>query len=243
MNSTKRPYSTHGVTVALAAFAAVCVSTAHGTMITADIKDGTRDTGWQMVYDDSQVQFLSFTGIATGRIQGTLSITKVFSNLDSISITFKEIAPAATDNFGLRINIDEEVTNLSGVDWSGFRFDLVDNTPLSPQGDPADHPAFAHFHTPTASYTPFVKTGGEDRANFITLGNGIFADGTTSLWSGIKLHQYEDMGAQRDFTMVETPFAVPEHASIAVDLLGLGLLVAIRRRWMAQDSRPIESKY
>ena len=228
--NTPKPTPSILSALALAALAALAVPTAQAALMSSDIKDGTRDTGWKMGYDDSQVQFLGFSGNATGILQGTLSITKVFSSLAPITISFKEIAPAATNNFGLRINIAEEITNLSGFDWCAFRFDLIDNNALSthPTGS---HPGFAHFHA-GGTYPPFSVTGGEDAENFINLGNGIFANGATESWGGIKIHQFEDIGLQRDFTMVETPSPcpVPEPASLAVGLLCLGVGIAARRR-------------
>ena len=119
-----------------------------------------RDTGWSIEYDDSQVSVLSFTGNAKGNLQGSLSITKVFSDMNPISIKFVESAAqqASGSTFGLRINLDEEITNLSGQTWGSFTMDLDDSSAVSDSAN-GQHPGFAHFHpAPVIAVPPFLVT-------------------------------------------------------------------------------------
>src|SRR5262245_2787410 len=92
---------------------------ARAAIVTFDLKDATRDTGWSIQYDDSQVTVLLFTGLNdpdNRRLQGTLEIDKVFNDLKPIEIKFVESAAeiAKADNFGLRINLFENITNQTG---------------------------------------------------------------------------------------------------------------------------------
>jgi len=132
-------------------FLAVLVSSTsvQGGVVTFDLKDATRDTGWSMQYDDSQVTVLSFTGLNdpdNKRLEGTLTFDKVFNNLNSIEVKFIESVAeiAKDDSFGLRINMFENITNQSGVAWGGFTMDLQDPSAGSGQETSA-HPGFAHF--------------------------------------------------------------------------------------------------
>ena len=194
-----------------------------------------RNTGWSVEYDDSQVQILSFTGIAgTGNLQGSLSITKVFSDMSPISIKFVEGAAqiASGSSFGLRINIDEEITNLTGQDWCSFTMDLVDPSAVSDSAN-SSHPGFAHFHpAPLISGPPFTLTtpNNGNKAAGLLFENGVFANGSTESWGTFGLHQYEDDGVDRSFTLVETPFpCVPEPSTLVTAFLGFVGLVGWRR--------------
>src|SRR5205823_581384 len=100
--------------------------------MTFDLKDATRDTGWRIEYDTSQVSAVSFTGKATGTNEGTLQIDKTFTSLSSIIIKFQEIAPAAANSFGFRITLNENVHNQSGIAWADFHSVLMDSNPVVP---------------------------------------------------------------------------------------------------------------
>src|SRR5437773_3888767 len=108
---------------------------AQGTTVTTNLNDTNaltlRDTGWRIRYDDAQVQNVSFTGKTNGNNEGTLQIDKIFTNLGPITICFEEINPAASNAFGLRITLNENVKNMSGTDWSDFHMTLVDTNPVA----------------------------------------------------------------------------------------------------------------
>jgi hypothetical protein len=163
------------------------------------VGDATRDTGWSIQYDNSQVTVLSFTGLNDPdniRLKGTLEIDKVFNNLDSIEIKFIESAAeiAKNDSFGLRINLFENITNQSGVDWGEFSMNLQDASAASGQDNSA-HPGFAHFHpSPGDIFSPpltlFTPNGG-NKAKTLQFGNGKILDGATEGWGNFGLQQYD----------------------------------------------------
>ena len=191
-----------------------------------------RDTGWSIVYDDSQVTVLSYNGNATGNLQGSLSISKVFSDMNPISIQFVESAAQIADgsSFGLRINLDEEITNLTGANWTSYTMELVDPSVVS-ESQNVQHPGFAHIHpAPLIAGPPFTLTtpNNGNKAALLTFENGAFLDGSTNLWGTFGLHQYEDDGVNRSFTLIQTP--LPEPSTFVIALTGLIGLVGYRRR-------------
>jgi len=211
---------------------------AHAAMVPFALKDATRDTGWSIVYDDTQISVVSFTGIATGNKEGTLQLDKTFNSFAPINISFVESAAeiAKASNFGLRITLNENVHNLSGVDWSAFRETLIDNNPISPQDDPGNHAGFAHFHPDSLSTPPFTVFGGNgpgmnSKASFL-LTNGLFPNNSAQAWSGIGIHQFEDQGATRNFVLQETPLVPLPASSVAgsVLLATIATVRAARRR-------------
>ncbi|MBI2826633.1 MAG: PEP-CTERM sorting domain-containing protein [Planctomycetia bacterium] len=229
----------HGLFL-LALSGALLTSGVQAAVQTAPLNDpaAPRNTGWSIEYDDSQVQFLSFTGIAgTGNLEGSLSITKVFSDMNPISIKFIEGAAQQANGspFGLRINLDEEITNLTGQNWCGFAMDLVDPSPVSDSAN-SGHPGFAHFHpAPAINGPPFTLTtpnNGNKAAGLLFESPGVFSDGTTESWGTFGLHQYEDNGVDRSFTLVETPYpCVPEPSTLTLAAMAVvGMAVTVRRR-------------
>jgi hypothetical protein len=189
------------------------------------------NTGWYAEFDGAKVKDAKFEGT-------TFTVIKEFADLTPIDIKFIEKNPAAADDFGLRITLNETVKNTSqNINWKSFGLELIDPNPVLIAGDPngnilgkndnvaTNHPGFAHFHKdPGQTFTPFTPdpnpndnpaTGGIARpqqGKVITLtgGNGINA-GDMKDWKGIGIHQIEEKAQQRNFILRETPFkdAVP----------------------------------
>jgi len=212
---------------------------ARAAMVPFALKDATRDTGWSIVYDDTQISVVSFTGIATGNKEGTLQLDKTFNSFNVINISFVESAAeiAKASNFGLRITMNENVHNLSGVNWTGFTEMLIDNNPISPQDDPGNHAGFAHFHPDSISTPPWVVLGGNgpgmnSKPAFSLGGGAIFPNNSAQAWSGIGIHQFEDQGAVRNFILQEAPFVPLPASSLAGSVLLGAVAVArgVRRR-------------
>lgn len=206
------------------------------TIVSFFLEDAVRTTGWRMEYDDTKVQNPIFTGIATGRLQGTLQIDKVFKSMAPIDIEFIELAAASGNSFGLRITLNENVHNQSTFNWSGFNMRLIDDNPVLQRTDntdqstfnnnvSGDHPGFAHFHGDAAGVfntPPFSTIGGGESEKFLTLGKGTFPDSSARAWSGIGIHQIEQNLKQRDFILRETP--IPEPNALALLAIGLAFL-------------------
>ncbi len=210
--------------------ALLCGAAAHAAIVTTDLNDpaAPRDTGWRIRYDNTQVSNVTFTGIAgTGNKQGTLQIDKTFNNLNPISISFEEINPAAADAFGLRITLNENITNNSGSDWGDFHMNLVDNNPVSTHDADGFHPGYAHFHSDPFVNPPFNVVGGGGSKSFIDFASGTFANNSTRTWTGFGIHQFEDLNKQRNFTLVETP-SVPEPTFVGLAVFAM--LPLLRKR-------------
>lgn len=176
---------------------------------------------------------LSFTPTSTsGTNWGVLTETATFSNLNSLSIDFLENSPYAdtVNNFGFRVTSVQNISNASGLAWSGIQETLQD---ASPQViDNAVHPGFAHFHSdPGLSLTPFTAIGTFNSTASLTAAGGTLANGASFSATGIGLHEWSVPAAQRHFTLVETPIgSVPEPATVCLGAVGLLLLATVRRR-------------
>jgi hypothetical protein len=224
-----------------------------GTALGAPVTFPLTSTGWQITYDSTQVQNVSWTPLLHGfNNEGTLTLTEVFNNLAPLDIAFTEVTPLqnpGSANFGLRLTLNENVTNASGFDWNGFVATLIDpNPPLTSAQNSfvgSVHPGVAHFHPDSAfSAPPFSLTGGGASDPFVTFGFGDFAPGTTQAWSGFGIHQLDLPIAAggptpRSFTLEEDP-TVPEPSTAL--LLGMGLLGAgayVRRHRKARGTPPV----
>jgi hypothetical protein len=219
---------------------------ATAAVITFELRDATRDTGWNARFDDAKVTNPSFAGIATGRNEGTFTVTKTFNDLNSIDITFLERADAPADAFGFRITMGETVRNRSGVDWKDFHLELIDPNVILVEDDPNgdipgknrfvsdDHPGFAHFHKDAGqTFPPFTPNPnppdvGGLQGKMITLSGGTFANGQDREWKGIGIHQIEEKGEKRNFTLRQTP-TILEPSTLA--LLGIGALAMLGYVW------------
>ena len=135
-------------------------------------------------------------------------------------------------NGGLNVIIREFITNQSGTPWSGFRWTLVDDTPINPDqvplGDFGAHPIAPHFHNVGGGFLPFTTFNDYEARPFINLANGPFeSDGIERTWESVRLHNREVAGKLRTFRLVETP--IPEPSSLALLVIGIFTL-CLRRR-------------
>ncbi|WP_271407962.1 hypothetical protein [Pseudomonas sp. Q1-7] len=180
-----------------------------------ELADGNRDTGWSITFDDAQVSNCVFTGNAgEGRNKGTLDLTLRFVDANPVAIQFVEETAAAADSFGLRITwnltLDNQFQLLRGIRGRAFdgnpKLDDDDNEFVADE-----HPGFAHFHQDgTFNPGPFIGASDcdceSDRDFKIrTKEDGLFAAGTVGTVSGLGVHQIEEQGQQRNFTVNVEP--------------------------------------
>ncbi|WP_044873030.1 hypothetical protein [Pseudomonas sp. LFM046] len=182
-----------------------------------ELADGSRDTGWSIVFDDAQVSNCVFTGNAgDGRNKGTLDLTLTFVDGNPIPIQFVQEAAAAADSFGLRITWNLTLNNQFEL-LRGIRGRAFDDNPVLDDKENefvADiHPGFAHFHQDgTFNAGPFVGAADcdcESDRDFRVRGPepGAFAAGTSGTVSGLGVHQIEEQGQQRNFTINVEPLS------------------------------------
>jgi hypothetical protein len=181
-----------------------------------ELADNSRDTGWVLTFDDAQVSNCVFTGNAgTGRNKGTLSLTLNIANAKPIDIGFVQEVAAAEDSFGLRITWNLTLNNnfqlLRGI--RGRAFDNTDKLDDDENEFVAnEHPGFAHFHN-DGTFNPGPFVGAEDcdcesdRDFKIKAEDGMFAAGGTGMVTGIGVHQIEEQGRVRSFSVSVKPLA------------------------------------
>jgi hypothetical protein len=182
-------------------------------------------TSWTISWTTPGVSFNFVAGSPN-----TLAETVAFADNNPIAITFTENAAPTANNFGLRLTMSETITNQTGVAWTGFSEVLQDAT-SSPQGSAA-HPSFAHFHSDSGfTGSQFPTVVGVSPTSSFAFSGGTVANGSSWTPAGIGMHEFEDSGVLRTFTLVETPTAAtPEPTSLLLALLGAVVLAALYRR-------------
>ncbi|MBD2837296.1 hypothetical protein ID144_09635 [Pseudomonas sp. JM0905a] len=180
-----------------------------------ELADGNRDTGWSITFDDAQVSNCVFTGNpGDGRNKGTLSLTLRVVDQTPIPIQFVEETAPAEDSFGLRITWNVTLDNQFQL-LRGIRGEAFDDSPKLDDDDNEfvadEHPGFAHFHQ-DGTFNPGPFPGAPDcdcesRRDFRVRGEeaGSFPASTTGTVSGIGVHQIEERGQQRNFTVKVEP--------------------------------------
>jgi len=181
------------------------------------LSDANRDTGWSIRFDDAQVSACRFVGNAgAGRNKGTLSLILKIANRDPIPVEFVERARAAADSFGLRITwnltLNNQFQTLKGI--RGRAIDPNQELKNDINEFVADaHPGFAHFHQdPAFIPNPFgaADCDCESDKDFRVRGTALVGAPSTVEVKGIGVHQIEEQGFQRNFTVSVEP--LPENA-------------------------------
>jgi len=176
------------------------------------LSDANRDTGWSISFADAQVSNCRFVGNAgAGRNKGTLSLTLKIANRDPIPIQFLETNRAAADSFGFRITWNLTLNNQFQA-LQGIRGRAIDpNQELKAdinQFVEDAHPGFAHFHQdPAFIPNPFgaPDCDCESDKDFRVRGTALVGAPSTVEVKGIGVHQIEEQGFQRNFTVSVEP--------------------------------------
>jgi hypothetical protein len=193
-------------------------------------------SGWTATWPTGLNVALTVTGQTANSV--TITKTVTFNNLSSIPIVFQQTSTTATDF----IVVDQEnVTNSSGSDWSGFRFIILGSS----TGTLAD-PQFDTVQTNVNaaggfSIDPFTTSGYFDNSGItlitprmLEVGGGAVANGGTwtpgaksgALW----IHAGPSAAGTAAFTFKEEPLdgqIIPLPTSAAAGLSGLAGLALI----------------
>lgn len=164
------------------------------------------------------------------------------AGLDGIGAIDIEFTQTSSNAVPKLVIAQENITNASGVAWSGFNFSIAGGIEGS-----AGLPHFdmdESFHNPSPfNVEPFELTGTTTESGVvrgIELGHGILADGAI-WWPGIPtgslviLASPNSTGPMQSFHFIEQPRAVntdpvPEPAAAAMVLAGGFLMLGCRRR-------------
>lgn len=184
--------------------------------------------GWQASWDpsfDGLVQIVS-DGVVGDSVQIEKSI-EYTGAFNAVPIVFTQIDMNAVSNIVIN---DEIITNNSGVDWNGFRMQLIDGGDVAfdvaaTAGSGGSGPiGFSIAPFTTASFTP-------DNMQ-LNIGGGTVVDGSTwfpgsgasdgQLWMNVNLTP----GQFKVFTLKETYIPTPG----ALALFGIAGVAAKRRR-------------
>ena len=177
------------------------------------LADANRDTGWVAQFESSQVTECRFVGNAgTGRNKGTLHLTLRMVDLNGVTVNFIQRNNAPADSFGFRLTanftIDNRFTVLKGI--RGRSIDRNDELSTEQNQFVSDaHPGEAHHHQ-DASFNPgpfmgATSCGCEGNDDFKVDGEGLLGVYLTGVVSGIGMHQIEEQGTKRSYTLRVTP--------------------------------------
>ncbi|MGH8858646.1 MAG: hypothetical protein ACREXG_11580 [Polaromonas sp.] len=194
----------------LAAVLATCGAANAGVAVCA-LGDGTRDTGWSVVLNDAQVTVCQFVGNAgTGRNKGTLNLTVLVKTKEPIQMEFKQVNKAAINSFGLRMTMNIRVNNQLATikELRGRTDELFGGIDEDENQFVEDaHPGKAHFHQDTpfnpGPFTASLTCDCESDRQFRL--SGLLGSSTVGLITGIGLHQIEQKGVRRNFTLTLEP--------------------------------------
>lgn len=184
--------------------------------------------GWQASWDpsfDGLVQIVS-DGVVGDSVQIEKSI-EYLPGFDTVAIVFTQIDPNAVSNIVIN---DEIITNHSGVDWTGFRMQLVDGGDV--EFDVAATAASGGAGPIGFSISPFTTASFTPDNMQLNIGGGVVPHGTT--WfpgSGISdgqlwMHVNLTPGQMKVFSLKETYIPTPG----ALALLGIAGVAGKRRR-------------
>ncbi|UUZ67657.1 hypothetical protein LP416_24245 [Polaromonas sp. P2-4] len=177
-----------------------------------DLKDVNRDTGWSISFADAQVSNCSFVGNAgAGRNKGTLNLTLKITNKNPIPIEFIQTSSAAADSFGFRITwnltLNNQFQTLKGIRGRARDPNEELKDDINQFVEDA-HPGFAHFHQdPAFVPNPFGARDCdcESKHDFKVEGNAFLGAPSTAEVKGIGVHQIEEQGFRRSFTVNVEP--------------------------------------
>lgn len=176
------------------------------------LKDAARDTGWELKFDETKVS-CAFTGNAgTGRNKGTLNLTVNVNDGKPVDVQFVQVNRALANSFGMRITMNITINNNFAA-FKELRGKAVDrNEELEDDINEfvSDaHPGEAHFHNdPSFSGGPFrnaVDCKCEADDSFKIKSDGLLFGFGVGTVKGIGVHQIEQRGTNRSFTLRLTP--------------------------------------
>jgi FG-GAP-like repeat/Bacterial pre-peptidase C-terminal domain len=183
----------------------------------------------QQTWEVSSASVSSFSTTTNATVnKPEVSFSVNFTNTQPIDLLVTDLAFGAGNDAELKALFDPLIINNSGINWNGFRIDLVDVDSSTGGGL---HPMWAHFHdstlagwlNPSTGVFPYNPKEGYDRttklshtppagfssltgASELQLSGGTFAAGTLENWSDIGIHEWDaSMSTANTFEIELTP--------------------------------------
>src|SRR5262249_17419082 len=105
---------------------------------------------WVVDFDQNVVSLFWDTSHTENDTQGTLNEITNRSNNNDITLTFRQTTASTANsplaaNAGLRVNFQNDDSNIVGPDWKKYELRLLDDV-LGPNVNFGDHPPQPHFH-------------------------------------------------------------------------------------------------